>query len=173
MNDSPLAQICAAFGHLLHRSGIPVTPERSVRFASVIELAQPTHIDDLYWLARVTLLSDIRQVESFDRIFQQVFRGIFDFADFRGELNDSAPLSAVPAGEQSRGEAEKSGESESNPRGTSATPGAPSSDQEDESEISVLAAMSVQERVNERDFSTLTPDELALIRHLVDQLPLV
>ncbi|MBT5501675.1 MAG: VWA domain-containing protein [Actinobacteria bacterium] len=173
VNDSPLAQICAAFGHLLHRSGIPVTPERSVRFASVIELAQPTHIDDLYWLARVTLLSDIRQVESFDRIFQQVFRGIFDFADFRGELNDSAPLSAVPAGEQSRGEAEKSGESESNPRGTSATPGAPSSDQEDESEISVLAAMSVQERVNERDFSTLTPDELALIRHLVDQLPLV
>ena len=173
MNDSPLAQICAAFGHLLHRTGIPVTPERSVRFASVIELAQPTQIDELYWLARVTLLSDIRGVEAFDRIFQQVFRGIFDFADFRGELNDPAPLSAVPAAEQSRGDAKKSGESESNPRGTSATPGAPISDQEDESEISVLAAMSAQERVNERDFSTLTPDELALIRHLVDQLPLV
>ena len=173
MNDSPLAQICAAFGHLLHRTGIPVTPERSVRFASVIELAQPTQIDELYWLARVTLLSDIRGVEAFDRIFQQVFRGIFDFADFRGELIDPAPLSAVPAAEQSRGDAKKSGESESNPRGTSATPGAPISDQEDESEISVLAAMSAQERVNERDFSTLTPDELALIRHLVDQLPLV
>jgi uncharacterized protein with von Willebrand factor type A (vWA) domain len=173
VNDSPLAQICAAFGHLLHRTGIPVTPERSVRFASVIELAQPTQIDELYWLARVTLLSDIRGVEAFDRIFQQVFRGIFDFADFRGELNDPAPLSAVPAAEQSRGDAKKSGESESNPRGTSATPGAPISDQEDESEISVLAAMSAQERVNERDFSTLTPDELALIRHLVDQLPLV
>jgi uncharacterized protein with von Willebrand factor type A (vWA) domain len=173
VNDSPLAQICAAFGHLLHRTGIPVTPERSVRFASVIELAQPTQIDELYWLARVTLLSDIRGVEAFDRIFQQVFRGIFDFADFRGELNDPAPLSAVPAAEQSRGDAKKSGESESNPRGTSATPGAPISDQENESEISVLAAMSAQERVNERDFSTLTPDELALIRHLVDQLPLV
>ncbi|MEZ7932248.1 MAG: VWA domain-containing protein [Candidatus Nanopelagicales bacterium] len=173
MNDSPLAQICAAFGHLLHRTGIPVTPERSVRFASVIELAQPTQIDELYWLARVTLLSDIKQLEAFDQIFQQVFRGIFDFADFRGELIDPAPLSAVPAGEQSRGDAKKSGESESNPRGTSVTPGAPSSDQEDESEISVLAAMSTQERVNERDFSTLTPDELALIRHLVDQLPLV
>ena len=173
VNDSPLAQICAAFGHLLHRSRIPVTPERSVRFASVIELAQPTQIAELYWLARVTLLSDIRQVEAFDRIFQQVFRGIFDFADFRGELNDPAPLSAVPAGEQSRGEAKKSGESESNPRGTSATPGAPSSDHEDESEISVLAAMSAKERVNGRDFSELTPDELALIRRLVDQLPLV
>jgi uncharacterized protein with von Willebrand factor type A (vWA) domain len=173
VNDSPLAQICAAFGHLLHRTGIPVTPERSVRFASVIELAQPTQIDELYWLARVTLLSDIRGVEAFDRIFQQVFRGIFDFADFRGELNDPAPLSAVPAAEQSRGDAKKSGESESNPRGTSVTPGAPISDQKDESEISVLAAMSTQERVNERDFSTLTLDELALIRHLVDQLPLV
>ena len=173
MNDSPLAQICAAFGHLLHRTGIPVTPERSVRFASVVELAQPTQIAELYWLARVTLLSDIKQLEAFDQIFQQVFRGIFDFADFRGELIDPAPLSAVPAGEQSRGDAKKSGESESNPRGTSVTPGAPSSDQEDESEISVLAAMSTQERVNERDFSTLTLDELALIRHLVDQLPLV
>ena len=173
VNDSPLAQICAAFGHLLHRSGIPVTPERSVRFASVIELAQPTQLDELYWLARVTLLSDIRGVEAFDRVFQQIFRGIFDFADFRGELNDPAPLSAVPAGEQSPGESTKSGESQSSPRGTSATPGAPSSDHEDESEISVLAAMSAQERVNERDFSTLTPDELALIRRLVDQLPLV
>ena len=173
MNDSPLAQICAAFGHLLHRSGIPVTPERSVRFASVIELAQPTQLDELYWLARVTLLSDIRQVEVFDRVFQQVFRGIFDFADFRGYSNNPAPLSAVPAGEPSPGESEKSRESESNPRGTSATPGAPSSDREDESETSVLAAMSAEERVNERDFSTLTSDELALIRRLVDQLPLV
>ncbi len=173
MNDSFLAQICAAFGHLLHRSGIPVTPERSVRFASVIELAQPTELDELYWLARVTLLSDIRQVEAFDRVFQQVFRGIFDFADFRGDSNNPAPLSATPAGERSPGESKKSGESESNPRGTSATPGAPSSDCEDESEASVLAAMSAQERVNERDFSALTPDELALIRRLVDQLPLV
>lgn len=173
VNDSPLAQICAAFGHLLHRSGIPVTPERSVRFASVIELAQPTQLDELYWLARVTLLSDIRGVEAFDRVFQQVFRGIFDFADFRGELSEPAPLSAVSAEEQSPGESKKSGESESSPRGTNATPGAPSSDHEDESEISVLAAMSAQERVNERDFSTLTPDELALIRRLVDQLPLV
>ena len=121
----------------------------------------------------MTLLSDIRGVEAFDRVFQQIFRGIFDFADFRGELNDPAPLSAVPAGEQSPGESTKSGESQSSPRGTSATPGAPSSDHEDESEISVLAAMSAQERVNERDFSTLTPDELALIRRLVDQLPLV
>ncbi len=173
MNDSLLAQICAAFGHLLHRSGIPVTPERSVRFASVIELAQPTELDELYWLARVTLLSDIRQVEAFDRVFQQVFRGIFDFADFRGDSNNPAPLSAAPAGERSPGESKKLGESESNPRGTSATPGAPSSDCEDESEASVLAAMSAQERVNERDFSALTPDELALIRRLVDQLPLV
>ncbi len=173
MNDSPLAQICAAFGHLLHRSGIPVTPERSVRFASVIELAQPTELDELYWLARATLLSDIRQVEAFDRVFQQIFRGIFDFADFRGDSNNPAPLSAAPAGERSPGESKKSGESESNPRGTSATPGAPSSDCEDESETSVLAAMSAQERVNERDFSALTPDELALIRRLVDQLPLV
>lgn len=103
VNDSPLAQICAAFGHLLHRSGIPVTPERSVRFASAIELAQPTQLDELYWLARVTLLSDIRGVEAFDRVFQQVFRGIFDFADFRGDSSNPAPLSATPAGERSPG----------------------------------------------------------------------
>lgn len=173
VNDSPLAQICATFGHLMHLSGIPVTPERSVRFASVIELAQPTERDELYWLARVTLLSDIRQVEAFDRVFQYVFRGIFDFADFRGDSNNSAPLSAVPAGERSPGDSKKSGESESNPRGTSATPGARSSDREDESEASVLAAMSAHDRVNERDFSALTPDELALIRRLIDQLPLV
>ncbi len=173
MDDSPLAQICAAFGHLLHQSGIPVTPERSVRFASVIELAQPTQLDELYWLARVTLLSDNSQAEVFDRVFQQAFHGMSDFTDFHSELSNLEPLSGVPAGERSPGESEKSMESESSRRGTNETPGPPTSDHEDESEISVLAAMSAQERVNERDFSTLTLDELALIRRLVDQLPLV
>ena len=47
-------------------------------------------------------------------------------------------------------------------RETNATPSPPSSDHEGESEISVLAVMSSKERVNERDFSTLTLDELAL-----------
>ncbi len=173
VNDLPLAQICAAFGHLLHRSGIPVTPERSVRFASAIELVQPTQLDELYWLARVTLMSDNDQTEVFDRVFQHVFHGIFDFADFRRGSSEPEPLSGLPAGERSSGESKKSGESESSPRGTNATPGPPISDHEDESDISVLAAMSAQERVNERDFSTLTLDELALIRRLVAQLPLL
>ena len=59
------------------------------------------------------------------------------------------------------------------PRGRAQHPALPVSEDQDESEISVLAAVSMQERVNDRDFSQLTPEELVLIRRLVDELPLV
>ena len=34
-----LAEIIAAFGHLLHEAGVPVTPERSARFTRAVLLA--------------------------------------------------------------------------------------------------------------------------------------
>ena len=167
-----LAAICTAFGELLHAAGVPVTPERSSRFATAIVVAEPTDLSELYWLGRVTLTTARDQHEVYDRVFQQVFRGIVDIADFRGDSPHQAPPASTPTGDRSPSQQERSGESQAGQRGTSATPGAADPDAETD-DASALAAVSVQERLNDREFSTLTEEELALIQRLVEQLPFV
>ena len=63
-------------------------------------LASPQLIDDLYWIGRVTLLTAHDQVEVYDRAFQQVFRGIIDIADFRGDSSTPPPPSSAPSDEK-------------------------------------------------------------------------
>lgn len=170
------AALCAAFGHRLHQAGVPVTPERSARFAQLVGLADPANIDQLYWLARVTLTSGHDQFETFDRVFQQVFRGVVDLGELRNDdaEDDQQGPSVDPASPEEQDPAvdERDLDRGGNPRGTSASPGAADQDA-DVAESSVLAAVSVDERLNDREFSSLTEEELALIQRLVEQLPLV
>lgn len=169
-----LADIVAAFGHALHAAGVPVTPERSTRLGAAVVLARPTDRDQLYWLGRVTMLTDRSQVETYDRVFRHVFEGIVDLADFRGDSAHAAPPSSKPTGERRPGSGERAGESPSGPQGTHATPGESSPDEDDDGEPpSALAAMSNDERLSKRDFADCSEEELALIRSLVDRLPLV
>ena len=167
-----LAAICTAFGELLHAAGVPVTPERSSRFATAVVVAEPANLGELYWLGRVTLITARDQHEIYDRVFQQVFRGIVDIADFRGDSPNQAPPASAPTGDSAPARQERSGDGQAGQRGTSATPGAADPDA-DFDEASALAAVSMQERLNDREFSTLTEDELALIQRLVEQLPFV
>src|SRR5690606_41487803 len=89
-----LAEVVAAVGHLLHAAGVPVTPERSGRFAWAVTLARPATLDELYWAGRVTLLGGADQVPVYDAVFGQVFRGRVDVADRRGQ--EPAGLAAAP-----------------------------------------------------------------------------
>jgi len=167
-----LAAVTAAFGQALHQAGIPVTPERSSRFARVVLLARPETVSELAALGRTTLLSSQDQIEVFDRVFAQVFRGIVDFAEFRG---DSAapppPSSALPQGDTSPSASDRTGESEAEPTGSSGEPaefGEPDDDEE-----AVLAAVSSKERLGEKNFADCTEDELALLNALIARLPFV
>ncbi len=174
MTDNVFPDIVATFGHLLHAAGVPVTPERSTRFGAAISLARPQRLDELYWLGRVTLLTGQAQVETYDAVFQQVFRGVIDLADFRGDSNAVAPPSSIPSGERQPGDPQRTGDTPTGPRGTSATPGQRADDGEQEEDSpSVLAAVSGDERLETRDFARCSEEELALIRRLVEQLPLV
>lgn len=167
-----LAAICTAFGEKLHEAGLPVTPERSARFASAVVVAEPKDLGGLYWLGRVTLTTARDQHEIYDRVFQQVFRGLVDIADLRGESPRHGPPATTPSGDRVPSAHEHGGDGQAGQRGTSATPGAADPDA-DTDEASALAAVSAQERLNDREFSTLTEDELALIQRLVEQLPFV
>ena len=174
MPDSPLPDIVAAFGHLLHAAGVPVTPERSTRFAASVTIVEPRQLHELYWLGRVTMLTGHEQVEVYDRVFRQVFEGIIDITDARGDSAHPPPPAAAPKGERTPGDPKAERESTTGPHGTSATPsGAPQDEQEEDEDPSVLAAMSQEERLHDRDFAVCTEEELALIRRLVEQLPMV
>ena len=56
VSPTALADIAAGFGQRLHAAGVPVTPERSARFARVIALAGSVAKTDVYWLCRTTLV---------------------------------------------------------------------------------------------------------------------
>ncbi|MFZ9988124.1 MAG: vWA domain-containing protein [Candidatus Nanopelagicales bacterium] len=169
--QAALAALGAPFGHRLHAAGVPVTPERMSRFAEAILLAEPRTIPEAYWLGRITLLTGHGQIAVFDRIFDEYFRGYLDLLDHTQSDagNMSSPLTA---GDRAPGS--RPGESPSSaPSIMSATPGLDARSESDADEVSMLAAASQSERLAERDFSECTPEELALLRRLVEQLPLV
>ncbi len=166
-----LPEVAAAFGQLLHAAGVPVTPERSARFAQVVVLARPTTRAELAELGRTTLVSSHEQIEVFDRVFAQVFGGLVDPAEFRGDPTaPPPPPSVLPTGEKSPGEPGRDGAQESRPTGSTGLPddssGEPESDEE-----SVLAAVSTQERLGRKNFADCSEDELALLSLLIARLP--
>ncbi len=58
----------------LGQNGVPVLAPRRVDFLRAVTLAPLRSIDDLYWVARVTVVSGASQIEAFDRIFDAWFR---------------------------------------------------------------------------------------------------
>lgn len=167
-----LPAICTAFGELLHRAGVPITPERSARFAEMVTIAEPDTLHELYWLGRVTLTTARDQHATYERVFQQVFRGLVDISEFHGSDELGSEPTPVPPGEDSAGQRPPSEQSPGGSKGTAATPGALDPDA-DSQEASALAAVSERERVNDKEFSTLSEEEIRLIQRLVEQLPFV
>ena len=176
MTEIDLAGIAAAFGHELHAAGIPITPQRSARFAESVLLAQPRTIEEVYWLGRVTLIGDHTQVPTYDLVFDQVFRGFLDIVDTRpGPDTDDPGLRPTPEHSLDHSEQPRSDRPDdiASPI-TSSTPGAPQAQGDtDSDEASALAAASAIERLGDTDFAACSPEELALIRRLVEQLPLI
>lgn len=170
-SGADLAALAAAFGDLLRAGGVPVTPERAARFAHAVTLADPATVDELYWLARVTLLDAREQLDVFDRAFAQVFRGFADVADSRG---DSAappppPPQVRPGAERRRSRGQAVGESPVPLPALSGLPG----EREQETAETVLAAASTEERLRDKDFSACTPEEVALVAELAARMRLV
>ncbi|MEI6230857.1 MAG: VWA domain-containing protein [Actinomycetes bacterium] len=170
-----LAAITAAFGNLLHAAGVPVTPERSARFAQVVLLAEPRTRAELAALGRTTLISHRDQIEIFDRVFGQVFDGFVDVADFRGDAPQNTtppPPSVKPESDKTQSENDREGMGESSPSASTGENDGENEEPEDEEE-NVLAAVSNQERLGEKNFADCSEEELALINALIQQLPFV
>jgi len=175
LNAPDLADVVARFAALLHAAGVPVGPDRAGRLATGIAISTPYSVDELYWLARVTLVGGPGEIAVFDRVFAQVFGGLVDPADFRGQTPPVSVRAGAP-GPQRRPESgppsldaaarrdgrlqsrlsERSGGDQSDPKGR------------DQSEsLVLLAATSAEERLRNKDFSAFSPAELEALRSLV------
>jgi uncharacterized protein len=164
-----LADVAGRFGDLLHQAGVPVTPMASGRFASAVALARPERVDELRWLARVTLVSDRIYFDAFQRTFDQVFGGLFDDAADGRNANQqnisTRPSDGAPPASKQPG-AQRPSEGEGRP----GMPGSGSSDgPEPDAGDGVLAAASTDERLSEKAFGQCTPDELERLRYLMGQ----
>jgi uncharacterized protein len=169
-----LAAIAASLGEVLHRSGIPATPERQARFASsVIDIA-PGSLDELYWIGRVTLVSERGQIEIYDKVFDQVFRGIIDFDQYLRQSQKPMPMNSTHADESKPASPSTGDRKDGNdPAGSAATPGDVADESESSDEPAILAAVSETELLRDRSFAECSQDELNLIAALVAKLPLV
>lgn len=162
-----LAVVAAGLGQLLHAAGLPATPERSARFAEAVTLAAPATVDELYWLARVTLVSDVDQLAVFDAVFGQVFRGWTDVADMRGDSPTSVPppRRASDLSRAQRAVGERDG---GQPAGAT---GAGGQDAPTATRDTVVMTASDVERLRGTDFASLTVSELDQLRSLIAALP--
>jgi uncharacterized protein len=94
-----LPALATALGQRLRVAGVPVTPERSARFARALTLVAPLKREELYWTARAVFVSSHSQVPTFDRVFSAVFDPRLEPDADRGDPH-SPPLGASPASEQ-------------------------------------------------------------------------
>jgi uncharacterized protein with von Willebrand factor type A (vWA) domain len=162
-----VAALAAALGRRLRRAGVPVTPERSARFAAALELVPPATRSRLYWTARAAFVSAPDQAEAFDGVFAAVFDGALDPADARGPA-DAPPLHAGDRPPAADGPREAGAAAGGLPRLDRSGPPAPHTDAREVP----LALASAVERLSEKRFAAMTPAELAELRHVMARLRL-
>jgi uncharacterized protein len=162
-----LAQVTVVFAGLLHDAGLPVGPDRSGQFASAIQLSSPVSIDELYWLARVTLVTRHEDIDTFGRVFDQVFRGLGDIPEGRGQ----PPVPTRPATAPSGSAPTRTAASRHASPGTAGTSRRTGPESTAAREVT-LGASSREERLASTDFGLLDADELAELYVLMRQLRL-
>ena len=162
-----VAELTARLSLALRDTGVPATPERAARLAAAMALDPPAGRSQLYRHARVTLVSDVSQLEAFGRVFAKVFSGLVDPAEWRGqeppapsrratERRPPPPVAAMAPPGPGQGPTLLANAGDE-PGGDGDSP-------------SVLAAASPAQRLRHRDFASLDDSELILLRQLAARL---
>ncbi|WP_209309132.1 VWA domain-containing protein [Blastococcus sp. CT_GayMR16] len=164
IGPGPLA---VALTTALHRSGLPVTPERAAGLARALRLVPPLDRVALYWTCRVALVTDRAQLPVFDAVFSAIFDGRLDPADSRGDPNAPPPIGAEP-----RTRPAPPDDRPSTPGESGGAAGSAAGEGEDTEREALLAVASTEERLRQTSFADLTDEELTGVRELVRRLVL-
>lgn len=165
-----LADVAARFAAHLHAAGVEAGPDRAARFAEALHLGAPVTNDEIYWLGRVTLTGHHDEIAVYDRVFADVFFGVADVAESRGDSNQPSLDAVDPGRHRPPGSAAPTDSS-----GGESRPNRPSGDvtsDDDGRESPVGAPASRDEHLRDRDFADCTPDELRRLRDLVASMEL-
>ena len=170
-----VATLAAALGVALRSAGLPAGPGRCERLARAVTVMGASTIAELHACALATMVSDPSQVETFERIFAEMFSlappgGPRVTAPQRGMTMEPADPGAPPGARTADG----SGELPPVLREvTASAASSSSSDSADEDAPEVPAIRRVAsdtERLMERDFAQLSPDELGRLAVLMREL---
>jgi uncharacterized protein len=160
-----LPALTASFGRRLHEAGVPVTAERSARFAEALTLVCPVSRRRLYWTARAVLVSDPVQVAPFDAVFAAVFgSGGADAVAFPPDDARSIPVAPdeQPAAGRRAGHEGAAPPSGGSPPAPGRAPAV--------REVAVPVAASEEERLRGKRFDELEPAELIALYRLMTRL---
>jgi uncharacterized protein with von Willebrand factor type A (vWA) domain len=160
-----LPPLVGTFGRRLHDAGVPVSAERSTRFADALRLTEPVSRRRLYWTARAVFVSDPTQVRAFDAVFAEVF-GAHALAaaaprpDEADHLSDPPELDAAPA--HAHQDADAASLNAPGRRGEALQ----------NRDVAVPTIASDEELIKGKRFDALEPDELATLYRLMAELSL-
>jgi uncharacterized protein with von Willebrand factor type A (vWA) domain len=162
--------LAARFGRRLSDAGLPVTPERSARFADALAVVRPIARRRLYWTARTVLVSDPSQVKAFDAVFGEVFGSRLDGGE---PLPPDAELEPAPA--DSREPAADANQAAGAVIRQTGVPGAEAlsaatAAREQLRDVAVPVMASDEERLRTKRFDALERAELAAIQRLMTKM---
>ena len=159
--------MAAGLGRLLRRAGVPVAVDQLARFVRAVDRLGAVSVADWYWAGRVTLVSDADQLDAYDRVFAEVFRGLVDWAEVRGDANAPPPAHERPVRDHARSRASREpGEAAASaPSRTDGEGGGDPAAREIE-----VARASRAERLATTDFAELTDDELRTLARLMAEV---
>ena len=143
------------FGRILREAGVEVGPGRVQDALRALDRIDLRRRDEVYAALACTLVARRDDLEVFDRAFRAWFE--------RDPTRNQARPPDLGIGIDERPQ----------PPSAASQPGGDQEDQEpdeEQEEPDVLAAYSADERLRERDFSTLTRTELLRLRKLMDRL---
>ena len=158
-----LPALVGAFGRRLHEAGVPVTAERSARFAQALTIVKPVARRRLYWTARAVFVSERAQIKIFDAVFTEVFGA-------GSTVRSAAPEATrqVPSPPEDESVSERSAVGDEEPADEWSAGSAPAPDRHGEGPpehaVAVPTVASYEELIRDRRFDALAPDELEIGR---------
>jgi uncharacterized protein len=161
-----LPALAGALSRRLHERGLPVTPARSADFARALTLVRPVSRRRLYWTGRAVFVSDPAQAAAFDAVFFSVFGNRMELE--RDELEERRTAASQP---EERPTADANARHAESRRLRASSRSGEKGEDATEVEVPVVLA-SDEERLRQRSFDTLEPQELAQLYRLMSRLKL-
>ena len=189
LRTADVAALAAVLAAALRASGLPAGPDRSERLARAITVMDATTIAELHVCALATMVSGPDQVDTFERVFNELFGAGGLGAQGKPEVapgQENMVVESVARADSDDGADPRSAGADDLPpelRGLDealASGEAPVSEPDPDADAeegvpAVRRVASMTERLRERDFAQLSPAELAqlatLMRELVIAVP--